>query len=212
MPPTHPQPATRGTILIVDDDEAAVEILREPLERIAGYRVEDYACADAVMDRAKDNGLEALIIDIRLPGMSGITLIRLLRERGVGTPCLLISSQVTEDDERIARTIPWCRVVEKSFDGQDIVEAVESLIERHQVNGALYGIHQTLLLVRAEVADIRADIGPKGSRWANGVKFLAMFGYRGLVTGFLLGLGWLLQEHPELVALVEGALKAVQHQ
>lgn len=202
----------KGTILIVDDDEVSCEILREPLERIAGYRVEDFSCAEDAIGRAKDNGLEALIIDIRLQGMSGITLIRKLRSMGVGTPCLLVSSQVTEDDERIARTIPWCRVVEKPIDGQDIVEAVESLIERHQVNGTLYGIHQTLLMVREEIADIRKDIGPKGARWLNVMKFMTMAGYRGLVTAFLLGLGWLLQEHPELVALVEGALKAVQHQ
>lgn len=205
---TETLPSRKGTVLIVEDDPVSMEVLTRPLERIGGYTVEPLTCGEEALERMKSNGVDLLIVDIQLPnGISGLTMIRRLRDSGCGTPVLLVSAALTEDDERIARGVPFCRVAQKPIPPADLVETVEAMIDRYHVVGSLTGIQATLLSMRTDIAKLREELGPSGSKWMNGVKFATMFGYRFLVAAFLSVSGVLLAKYPKLLAVLEKALE-----
>ncbi len=77
-------------IFVVEDDEAVRASTRALLEA-QGFLVNDFVDAESFL--AVTNGAEAdcLVLDHNLPGMSGLDLIGVVRERGVDTPAVIVS-------------------------------------------------------------------------------------------------------------------------
>jgi FixJ family two-component response regulator len=78
-------------VMIVDDDEP----LRDALESIlkaAGFNVGKFATAEAFLGSPERQRASCLILDVRLPGMSGIELQRKLRETGDAVPIVFITA------------------------------------------------------------------------------------------------------------------------
>jgi FixJ family two-component response regulator len=84
--------ATTGerTVYVVDDDEALRDALGM-LFRTAGLKVETFASAVAFLQRAKPVQPACLVLDIRMPGLSGTVLQDELIERGMRIPIIFIS-------------------------------------------------------------------------------------------------------------------------
>lgn len=78
------------TIFIVDDDEAVRDSLRWLLEA-NGYQVECFASAEAFLNSFDEEQLSVLIVDVRMPGMSGLELQEALIERNINTPMVFIT-------------------------------------------------------------------------------------------------------------------------
>lgn len=78
------------TIFIVDDDEAVRDSLRWLLEA-NGYQVKCYASAEAFLNSYDENQLCVLIVDVRMPGMSGLELQEALIERDANIPMVFIT-------------------------------------------------------------------------------------------------------------------------
>jgi FixJ family two-component response regulator len=87
-----------GTVVIIDDDAG----LRNALKRLLateGYRTELFCSADEYLLAANASEADCLIIDVHLPNMSGLELVRLLRAKGVIPPTIFI----TGSDDPIVR-------------------------------------------------------------------------------------------------------------
>ena len=72
--------ASTLSILVVEDDEAAADLIREVLNDVVGWGatvVHDAAAARAIFQHVK---IEVLVLDVNLPGISGIELLGLLRQ------------------------------------------------------------------------------------------------------------------------------------
>jgi FixJ family two-component response regulator len=82
-------PAAR-TVYVVDDDEALRDALGM-LFRTAGLKVELYASAVEFLERAKPAMPGCLVLDIRMPGLSGTALQEELAARGSALPIIFIS-------------------------------------------------------------------------------------------------------------------------
>jgi two-component system OmpR family response regulator len=84
-------------ILVIEDEVKAAEFVRKAL---TGEQCEVDVChrGDEGLDRALANPYDAIVLDIMLPGRDGLSVLRVLRERGNNTPVLLLSarSHVTE--------------------------------------------------------------------------------------------------------------------
>ncbi|MFO0335216.1 MAG: response regulator transcription factor, partial [Pseudomonadota bacterium] len=78
-------------LLLVEDDLEAAALLKAVLED-RGHTVQHVGCGEDGVARACANPFDVLIADRLLPGMDGLTLIREIRARGVGTPVLVLSS------------------------------------------------------------------------------------------------------------------------
>ncbi|GAA4489105.1 response regulator transcription factor [Microbacterium panaciterrae] len=88
-----------GRLLIVEDDPRLGPIMRDVLA--ASWETELRASAEAGIDAVLSHGYDAIIVDRRLPGMSGEELVRELRRRKVGTPILMLTA-LGELHDRVA--------------------------------------------------------------------------------------------------------------
>lgn len=87
---THPAPAATDTVFIVDDDEDVRDALAM-LMRAAGLRAATYASARDFLQRCNPRDGGCLVLDIRMPGMSGIELQAELHKRRVRLPIVFLT-------------------------------------------------------------------------------------------------------------------------
>jgi CheY-like chemotaxis protein len=78
-------------ILLVDDNALNVELFQDVLEG-DGHEVTVARDGTAGLDRALADAFDVLILDIQLPGLDGYAVCRRLRDRGVQSPILALSS------------------------------------------------------------------------------------------------------------------------
>jgi FixJ family two-component response regulator len=114
------------SIFIVDDDQSVLRSVKR-LMRSAGYRkVETFVCAEDFLSGAvlKEPGL--LILDLLLPGMTGIDLYRHLRKEGRDIQTVFVSALEKELDRARAECTEALAFIQKPFQRGDLVAAVRS--------------------------------------------------------------------------------------
>ncbi len=82
--------SVKASILIVDDEAAIRESLRMILE-FEGYRVDEAGGGAQALAKVGDRLPDAVVLDIKMPEMDGLELLKRLRERGYDMPVLMIS-------------------------------------------------------------------------------------------------------------------------
>jgi two-component system, LuxR family, response regulator FixJ len=116
----------RAVVVVVDDDPAVRNSLKFSLE-MEGFYVRSYANADELLSLGDLASCSCLVIDQRLPGMSGLDLIAALRARQVVAPAILITSHPsTALSEQAARThVP---IVEKPLLGNGLLDKIHDAV------------------------------------------------------------------------------------
>jgi len=80
----------RASLLVVDDEAAIRDSLRMILE-YEGYRVEEAGNGSQALAKVAERAPDAIVLDIKMPEMDGLELLKALRERGYDMPVLMIS-------------------------------------------------------------------------------------------------------------------------
>jgi CheY-like chemotaxis protein len=106
-------------ILLVDDEEAIVYVFKRYLER-AGYRVTAVIDPNDALAIGGAGGIDMLVTDYRMPGMTGACLIARLRELRPGLPALVVTAYGAEVGAAAAEV----QVLNKPLAPQDLVDAV----------------------------------------------------------------------------------------
>ena len=89
---------TSLSVLIVDDDAALLEALPEALRlRMGGVTVETADSAAAALNRIAERDYDAIVTDIKMPGMDGLALLDEIRSRRPDTPTLIITGHGEND-------------------------------------------------------------------------------------------------------------------
>jgi FixJ family two-component response regulator len=115
------------SVCVVDDDEAVARSLRALLESV-GLAVETFATAQAFLDRADTARAGCLVLDVRMPGMSGLDLQEAMGARGQTIPIVFITGH---GDVRMAvRAVKAGAVdfIEKPFRDQDLRDAIQNAL------------------------------------------------------------------------------------
>jgi len=116
-----------GTILVVEDDDS----MREAIERLlnaAGFECEAFSSATALLARGVDQESVCVISDLKLPGMSGLELLGVLKERNPSTPFILITAHdVPELRERAMRN-GAAAYLAKPFRGTVLLDIINTAI------------------------------------------------------------------------------------
>ena len=118
----------RPTILICDDELPLRELIKAVLgDRYRYLEAEDVNQAEAVLEHQQP---EAIVLDIMLPGKSGIEFLSELRARGepASIPVIVVSAWQSADDEQAALGAGADAFIGKPFDPKDLATVVEALI------------------------------------------------------------------------------------
>jgi two-component system, LuxR family, response regulator FixJ len=123
-------PAEKGIVHVIDDDEALRESLAFLL-RTAKIEVRTYASAGAFLDALPETQGSCVITDVRMPGMSGIDLLRRLQELKIGVPVIVITGHGDVPVAVEAMKIGAMDFLEKPFDDEVLLASVRSALNRH---------------------------------------------------------------------------------
>ena len=122
-------PSEKGIVHVIDDDEALRESLAFLL-RTANIEVRTYASAVAFLDALPDARASCVITDVRMPGMSGIDLLRRLQELKIGMPVIVITGHGDVPLAVEAMKIGALDFLEKPFDDEVLLTSVRSALMR----------------------------------------------------------------------------------
>jgi len=84
------KPNSLGTVLVVDDEASIRESLRMILE-FEGYKVEEAGNGAQALVKVAEKAPDAILLDIKMPEMDGMTALTAMRERGYEMPVLMVS-------------------------------------------------------------------------------------------------------------------------
>ena len=126
-------------VFVVDDDESVRESLVS-LIRSAGLRVAAFSSAQEFLASARDDVTSCLVLDLRLPGPSGLDLQKQMTELNIQIPIVFISGHGDIPTSVRAMKAGAVEFLTKPFRDQDLLDAIQQAIKRdhaarqHQAN------------------------------------------------------------------------------
>lgn len=124
------------TVFVVDDEDSVRTSLRWLLESIR-LRVETFESAEAFLSRVKSDRPGCLVLDVRMPGMSGPELMDQLKELNVGMPVIFLSAH--GDVPLAVRTMKGGALdfLQKPYNNQQFLERVRQALDLDAKNRSL---------------------------------------------------------------------------
>jgi len=117
------------TILVVDDEPPLRELVRVSLGD--GYQFDEAADIEAAWEKAHERRPDLVVLDIMLPGGSGLDLLRRFREDEslADVPVVVLSAWQTGEDEQAARAAGADAFMPKPFAVDELARVVDELLE-----------------------------------------------------------------------------------
>jgi len=114
------EPTPRGLIAVVDDDASFREALTDIL-LFWGFRVEAFDSAEAVLECSELATFDAFLLDVQMPGLSGLQLIDRLREGKIMAPAILVTSCNDDATRRQAARAGAMSLLGKPFNADELI-------------------------------------------------------------------------------------------
>lgn len=121
------------TIHIVDDDPSMLNYLSDLVNTI-NYRSKTYESASDFLENYDDEGHGCLILDLRLPGISGLELQQQLAENNIDLPVIMISGFGDVSTVVKAMKAGVLDFLEKPFKGQDLLDLIHNAVNKHKTD------------------------------------------------------------------------------
>ena len=129
--PAHRRsPATPPPVVVIVDDEAAIREALDSLFRSIGLRTLSFASPAELLQAAAPDGPGCLILDVRLPGISGLDLQDQLARHGIALPIVFMTGHGDIPMSVRAMKAGAVDFLPKPFRDQDMLDAVAAAIER----------------------------------------------------------------------------------
>lgn len=142
-----------GTVFVIDDEPSVRKALARLL-RSAGYRAETFVSAEEFLKRERGDGVGCLVLDVHMPGLTGLDLQETLARAENTFPVVFISGQSDIPTSVKAMKAGAIDFLPKPFNGRDLLEAVtRSLAKARQARVA-----------RAEIRGIQERVQALTSR------------------------------------------------
>lgn len=146
-------PEATPMVFVVEDDSSVREALAG-LIRSAGWSVEVFVSAHEFMARTRSDAPSCLVLDVGLPGLSGLDLQSRMAELQIDIPIVFITGQGDIPMSVRAMKAGAVEFLTKPFVDQDLLDGIQTAIERHR---AALGEDAEL----REVRDCYASLTPR---------------------------------------------------
>lgn len=125
------QPSSDPTIYVVDDDEAVRDSLTLLLES-HGMLVKAYESAGAFLAEYQTGAAGCLLLDLHMPGMSGIDLLEQFAPGKIDIPVIVISGKADATTRSRAAAAGANAVLDKPFRDQDLLSAIQTAMSAYR--------------------------------------------------------------------------------
>jgi len=116
------------TVFVVDDDEVVCQSLSFLIEDV-GLNVQTYGAAQDFLDAYDPGQPGCLVVDVRMPGMSGLELQSRLAEQGIGLPVIVITGHADVLMAVDAMKAGAVDFIEKPFRDQILLDVIQKALE-----------------------------------------------------------------------------------
>ncbi len=138
-------------LLVVEDDAKIASFVVNGLKQ-NGFAVDHARDGEQGLDLAGVVAYDAAVLDLNLPKLDGLSLLRLLRQRKIATPVLILSARATLDDRVLGLQSGGDDYLTKPFAFSELLARVQALIRRANRSTQDQPAH------RFAVADLRLDL------------------------------------------------------
>ena len=127
------EPIKKYKVLLIDDDKKLCDLIAEYL---SGYDIECECAHDGESGLARfgDEQFDALLLDMRLPGMDGLEVLRRLRAQDQETPVVIISAQTDVSDRVVGLEMGADDYVPKVFSPRELVARLRAVLRRRRLD------------------------------------------------------------------------------
>jgi len=123
------------TIFVVDDDESVRRALKR-LMKSAGFKVDTFGSAREFLNTGGANRPGIMVVDVRMPEMTGLELQKQLAASGAKIPVIFISAHEDSRAVEMALAAGAEAFLYKPFDDQDLLAAIYRALDQTANNGA----------------------------------------------------------------------------
>jgi FixJ family two-component response regulator len=117
-------------IISIVDDDISIRKSLDRLIRSAGLKVLVFASAEEFLNSAQPRKADCLILDIQLPGMSGIELLHYLKTQKYKVPIIFITAHGSDEHARSEAASDWTiAYLIKPFSGEELLDAVNTALK-----------------------------------------------------------------------------------
>lgn len=117
-------------IHLIDDDEAVRSSLALLISTV-GLRVQAWADPQTFMNGFDRQSVGAIVLDVRMPGISGLSVLDTLKAQGVDQPVIMLTGHGTVEMCRRAFKAGAAEFLEKPVDDEALLEALQSAVRQH---------------------------------------------------------------------------------
>ena len=124
------EPQESDALIAIVDDDPSVRRGLQRLIRSAGWKVETFASAQEFLDRPPAISPSCLVLDLQLPGLSGLDLQQRMADLGLDIPVVFLTGQGNIPASVKAMKAGAIEFLTKPVDEQNLLKAIEEAIER----------------------------------------------------------------------------------
>lgn len=129
--PTPPAPGA-GTILVVDDELLARQLFADVLQE-AGYVTHEAENGQRALEIAREEPIDIVLLDIMMPGMSGLEVLAKLGELTPDSPVIIVTANPTSDNAIAALRLGAFDFIVKGFKNEVMLTTVARAMERRRL-------------------------------------------------------------------------------
>jgi len=123
-------PTQSPEIHLIDDDDAVRDSLSLLITTV-GLRVTPWADPQAFLDGFDRQGIGAIVLDVRMPGISGLSVLDTLVAQGVDQPVIVLTGHGTVELCRRAFKAGAMEFLEKPVNDEQLIEALQQAVRQH---------------------------------------------------------------------------------
>ncbi len=122
----------RGRVLLLEDNELLLETMEDFLENV-GFEIDLAKDGEEALRLSKNNLYSLYLLDIKVPLLNGIELLKQLREYGDNTPAVFITSSADKESIAEGYKVGCDEYIKKPFDLDELLMRIKAILKRVEV-------------------------------------------------------------------------------
>src|SRR5262249_26899759 len=122
----------KGAVLVIDDEEVMQDVLKILLQD-AGYRVETAAEAGQGIERLREETYDAVLLDLMLPDMDGLTALEEIKKIDDGVAVIIITAYASIDKAVRATKLGAFDFIAKPFKNDEVLLTVKNSVQNRRL-------------------------------------------------------------------------------